>query len=160
MRSQKKSYISSLSAICVVALCLLGCDFNFSVGKPKQPTAEELQEIVRETISDFGKALENDDFDGLIKTTSKGFQQQYTAEQMETAFGKFYERRDVSVPMFEDARSMSAEFTRQSQMNEKDKNYYLEVEGKFSTKPHQLKFNFIYIRESGKWKLTKFQINA
>lgn len=137
-----------------------GCNFKFSVGVPKEPTNEELQKLVKETMADFTEALEKDDFEALRKKTSKSFRQQYTAEQIKNSFGYFYSKKDLSILVFQQTQKISAEFSTPPQMREADKNYFLEAKGRFPIKVQALNFHFEYIREDGKWKLNKFQVKT
>lgn len=151
----KIGFVLSMAIIFAV-----GCNFNFSVGVPKEPTSEELQKLVKASMADFTEAMEKDDFEIVRKKTSKSFQQQYTAEQIKNSFGNFYSKKNLSIPLFQEAQRTSAEFSPQPQMREVDKNYFLETKGKFSVKTQELNFHFEFVREDGKWKLTKFQVKT
>lgn len=138
----------------------VGCNFNFSVGVPKEPTNEELQKIVKATMANFTEAMEKDDFEIVRKKTSKSFQQQYTTEQIKNSFSNFYSKKNLSIPLFQEVQKTSADFFSQPQIREADKNYFLETKGKFPLKTTELNFHFEYVREDGKWKLNKFQVKT
>ncbi len=143
-----------------ILIFCVGCNFNFSVGIPKEPTNEELQKIVKATMADFTEALEKDDFEGLRRKTSKSFQQQYSVEQIQKSFSVFTAKKNLSIPLFQETQRTNAEFSSQPQMREADKNYFLETKGKFPSSRQILNFHFEFIREDGKWKLNKFQVKT
>jgi len=160
MKIERKIHFCGGSILLIMLLLTFGCNFSYSVGIPKEPTSEDLQTLAKKTMTDFTEALEKADFDGLRRKTSKSFQQQYTAEQIKNSFGVFITKKDLSVPLFRATQTIDAEFSTQPQMSEADKLYFLEMKGKFSTQPRNLNFHFEYIREEGKWKLTKFQVKT
>lgn len=147
----------------ILALVLFvgfGCNFNYSVGVPKQPTDEDLQKIVKETLADFTEALEKDDFEGLRRKTSSAFQQKYNAEEIKASFGNFATKKELSIPLFREAEKTQAEFFQKSEMRKIGEHYVLEMKGKFPTDSPDLNFQFEYVREDGKWKLVKFNIKT
>ncbi len=144
----------------MVLLFAVGCNFNFSVGVPKEPTSEELQKLVKATLADFTEALEKDDFEGLRRKTSDAFQQKYKAEEIKSSFGNFATKKDLSIPLFKEAEKTQAEFSQKSEMRKVGENYVIETKGKFPTKSPDLNFHFEYVREDGKWKLVKFNIKT
>ena len=160
MRIETKHHSKAGIFLAVILLISFGCNFNFSVGIPKEPTSEELQKLVKATMADFTEALEKDDFESLRRKTSKSFQQQFSADQIKNSFGVFIAKKHLSIPLFQEAQKTSAEFSPQPQMREADKIYFLETKGKFPNKSQELNFHFEYIREDGKWKLNKFQIKT
>lgn len=148
--------------ITLIAISLFGvsCNFNFSVGVPKEPTSEELQKLVKATMADFTEALEKDDFEGLRRKTSDAFKQKYKAEEIKTSFGNFATKKEVSIPLFREAQKTQAEFSQKPEMRKVGEFYVIETKGKFPTKSPDLNFHFEYVREDGKWKLVKFNIKA
>jgi hypothetical protein len=141
-------------------LITFGCNFNFSVGVPKEPTSEDLQKLVKATIADFTEALEKDDFEGLRRKTSDAFQQKYKAEEIKTSFGNFATKKELSIPLFQEAQKTQAEFVQKPEMRKVGEEYVIETKGKFPTKSPDLNFHFEYVREDGKWKLVKFNIKT
>jgi len=94
----RKHYLNFTIVLSLILLICLGCNFNYSVGIPKEPTSEDLQKLVNATIADFTEALEKDDFEGLRRKTSNAFQQKYKAEEIKTSFGNFATKRQPSFP--------------------------------------------------------------
>ncbi|HMS39442.1 MAG TPA: hypothetical protein PKE69_04395 [Pyrinomonadaceae bacterium] len=146
--------------ISMVLIFAVGCNFNYSVGIPKEPTSEDLQKLVKATMADFTEALEKDDFEGLRRKTSDAFQQKYNAEEIKNSFGNFATKKDLSIPLFKEAEKTQAEFSQKAEMRKVGENYVIETKGKFPTKSPDLNFQFEYVREDGKWKLVKFNIKT
>jgi len=144
----------------IVLLLAVGCNFSYSVGVPKEPTSEELQKLVKATIADFTEAVEKDDFAGLRRKTSSAFQQKYNTEEIKASFGNFATKKELSIPLFQEAERTQAEFSQKPEMRKVGEFYVIETKGKFPTKSPDLNFQFEYVREDGKWKLVKFNIKT
>lgn len=142
------------------SLIWLGCNFDFSVGKPKQPTNQELQKLVKETIADFTASVEKDDFNIIRNRSANAFQKDFSAEKIRESFKVFVERKDFVLPLLHSTQDLPAEFDSQPTIREAKGQYYLDANGKFQTKQYPVKFQFSYMRESGKWKLIRIKINT
>jgi len=160
MRIERKNYLGIGLVLTMILLVGNSCNFSFSVGKPKEPTSEDLQKLVKATLEDFTESLEKDDFEIIRKKASSSFQQQYTAEQIKSSFKIYVDKKNLAVPLFQDAQDSSAEFSMPAKMTEINEKYFLETQGKFSTQNQNVNFHFEYAREDGKWKITKFQIKT
>jgi hypothetical protein len=144
----------------VVAFFSFACNFNYSVGVPKEPTTGDAEKIVKETMNDFADAIKTGDFENLRRKTAASFQQQYTAGEVADALSVFTAQKDVAQRAFLQARNAKPEFTSPPKMLALDKVYYLELKGKSDIGNQSLNFNFEYVREDGKWKLIRFNFKT
>lgn len=160
MRNITKHHLGIGTFLAVILLISFGCNFNFSVGIPKEPTSDELQKIVNATMADFTEALEKNDFEVLRRKTSNAFQQKYNAEEIKASFGNFATKKELSIPLFKQAEKTQADFFQKAEMRKVGEHYFIEAKGKFPTKSTDLVFHFEYVRENGKWKLVKFNIKT
>lgn len=144
----------------IIALAAFGCSFNYSVGVPKNPTTEDAQKLVKETMRDFADAIKTEDFEKLRRRTAAAFQQQYTAQEVSESLSVFTSKKDLAVPAFLEAAKVTPEFAENPQMREVNKIYYLALKGNSNIGNQSLKFDFEYVREDGQWKLIRFNVKA
>lgn len=150
----------NLFLVVVFIFVVLGCNFSFSAGKPAQPKDNELQKLVKETMADFTESIEKDDFSILRNRSSETFQKDFSAEKIRETFKIFIEKKTFVLPLLHSTQNLSAEFDSQPDLRESNKQYYLDANGHFSTKPYSVKFQLSYIREAGKWKIIRIKINT
>ncbi len=159
MRKSKK-HIHIVILLTFILIIGFGCNFNVSVGKPKQPTNEELQKLVKATTADFTDSLEKDDFEIIRKKASTSFQQQFSAEKIKNSSSYFVERKNLAVPLFRATQTIQAELSAPPTMTETNEKYVLQTKGKFPGQAREIDFHFEYLREDGKWKLIKIEIKT
>jgi hypothetical protein len=63
------------------------------------------------------------------------------------------------VPLLREVENIEAVFFPAPAMTERHEKYYLETNGDFLTQDGNIEFKVEYLREDGKWKLSKFRIN-
>lgn len=135
-----------------------GCNFNFSVGKPKEPTNDELQKLIKATMADFAESLEMDDFEILRNNASTIRRQTVSAQKIRGTFIAVVEKKEKAIPIFRETQSLEAEIKTQT-MAKVGKNYVLKTRGTFPTDT-ELTFKLEYFREDGKWKLQTIDIKT
>lgn len=179
--------VSGLFAVCIVALVALGCtcNRNFNLGnlvnstaeeskngsernvrndddrddKREVPSKEEVESLVKETISDFADAVEIGDFSDIYEKSSIDFQNTYTVDEMKEAFKSYTDQRSVVVPILRKVARSDAKF-RSDPLIRKEKGLdILVAEGEFPTKPYKVRFDYEYVMRDGEWKLLKLVIN-
>jgi len=160
MRIETKNYLKAGIFLTVILLTNFGCNFNFSVGKPKQPTNEEVQKLAKETMADFTESLEKDDFEIIRKKASRDFQRQFSAEKIKDSFDYFVERKSIAVPVFQEIQDTQPKFDPTPAMTETGEKYVLQTRGNFFTQDRTVNFHFEYLREDGEWKLIKIEIKV
>ncbi len=178
--------VSGLIALAIVGLIALGCscgkDFNFSnlVGNSNStsnnrnseivssdddtssddvPSDSEVESLVKETTAEFADAVNSGDFSEIHANASSDFQSTYTVEEMTAAFKSYTDKKKIVVPILKKVAASEAEFpTPPTIRTEKGLNI-LVANGKFPTKPYNVRFDYEYVMRSGDWKLLKLVIN-
>ncbi len=178
--------VSGLIALAIVGLIALGCscgkDFNFSnlVGNSNStsnnrnseivssdddtssddvPSDSEVESLVKETTAEFADAVNSGDFSQIHANASSDFQSTYTVEEMTAAFKSYTDKKKIVVPILKKVAASEAEFpTPPTIRTEKGLNI-LVANGKFPTKPYNVRFDYEYVMRSGDWKLLKLVIN-
>ena len=118
------------------------------------PSDEDLQRLMKTTMLDFDKAIQDQDFSEFHKRISKLWQKQITPKKLDETFkpfmlGKF----DLS-----SIRKMDAEITMGPNMKSSRLVTSMEVNGTYPTSPRSTNVRLKYIEENGLWKL--FGINV
>lgn len=147
-----------LAALTILFIIGLGCSGSVSVGKPDMPSAEQQTSLVKQTLRDFKKGVESEDFSALVKSGSKELQAQVPAEKMKTAFQQMIDKKDVIVPILDDAEGQSPQYTGTPSITEQSGNYLLNLAGSFPTDPAKTNFNFQYVWQDSQWKLLKIEV--
>ncbi len=159
MRIPNKKQCSILCALAFVLVAGAGCNFNFSVGVPKEPTGDEVQKLVIATMADFTASLEKDDFEILRKNVSINLRQQASANQFRKAFSFYIENKGAAIPLFRETQSVQPTITTQK-IRKETGTYVLETVGSFAASETEINFQLNYLREDGKWKLLKIDIKT
>jgi len=147
-----------LAALTVLFVIGLGCSGSFSVGKPEMPTTEQQNALVKQTLSEFKKGIESEDFSGLVNSGSKELKSQVPAEKMKTAFQSMIDKKDVIGPILDDAESKSPQFSGTPTITEQSGNYLINLAGSFPSDPAKTNFDFQYVWQDSQWKLLKIEV--
>lgn len=147
-----------IAALTVLFLIGLGCSGSVSVGKPDMPSTDQQNSLVKQTLSDFKKGIESEDFSGLVKNGSKELQTQVPADKMKAAFQQMIDKKDAIVPILDDAESQTPQYTGTPNITEQSGNYLLNLAGAFPTDPAKTNFNFQYVWQDSQWKLLKIEV--
>ncbi len=178
--------VSGLIALAIVGLIALGCscgkDFNFSnlVGNSNStsnnrnseivssdddtssddvPSDSEVESLVKETTAEFADAVNSGDFSEIHANASSDFQSTYTVEEMTAAFKSYTDKKKIVVPILKKVAASEAEFPTPPTIRSEKGLSILVANGKFPTKPYNVRFDYEYVMRSGDWKLLKLVIN-
>jgi hypothetical protein len=183
----KDARISGLIALSIVGLIALGCscgkDFNFSntssntntatnsrntstvssddddASSEDVPTDSLVEGLVKETTAEFAEAVDSGDFKQIHSNASSDFQNSYTVEEMAKAFKSYSDKKSVVLPVLAKVGASDAEFTKPPSIRTEKGLKILVANGKFATKPYNVRFDYEYVMRDGDWKLLKLVIN-
>ncbi len=123
------------------------------------PSDSEVERLVKDTTSEFSEAVESGDFNQIHSNASKDFQDTYTVDEMAEAFKSYSEKKSVVVPILNKVGNSDAEFTKPPSIRTEKGLKILVANGKFPTKPYNVRFDYEYVMRDGDWKLLKLIIN-
>lgn len=178
----KNAVLSGLIALAIVGAIALGCSCNKDfgdIGKTDNsnstssnsasnsstadtggiPGDSTLQSMVKETTADFAKAIDANDFSEIYEKSSTDFKNTYTEEQMGEVFKDFVTKKKLILPSLNKVDSSTAEFSPAPRIRTEQGLEILVLNGKFPTKPVNVKFEYEYVKRAGQWKLLKLIIN-
>lgn len=179
----KNAVFSGLTVLGFVVLIALGCGFgkgfnlsNIMKGgdagdsSPSNsnavdaivetvPPTEVVEGLVKETIEQFKDAVDTGNFEDIHRYASTDFQTTYTAEEMASAFKSYTENKSIVVPLLKKVETLDAEFPSSPSIRTDLGLSILVAQGKFSTEPYGLRFDFEYVMRDGEWKMLKLVIN-
>ena len=177
----KNQLTSGVIALAVVAFIALGCGcgktFDLSnlssntsspsnSGSTKSTTSDDsvpsnsvVENLVKETTSDFSDAVQSGDFSDLYNNASSDFRSTYKLDEMTTAFKTYTDKKSLVVPILKKVPATDAEFTTQPGIRTEKGLKILMASGKFPTKPYSVRFDYEYVMREGEWKLLKLVIN-
>jgi len=175
----KGSIASGLIALFVVAAVALGCtcgkDFDLSnIGKDESnktssgdtktsddsvPSNSVVEGLVKDTTGQFAEAIDAEDFDDLYANASSDFRSTYTLEQTKDAFKSYINKKSLVVPILKKVADSDADFTTQPSIRTEKGIKILMANGKFPTKPYNVRFDYEYVMRGGEWKLLKLVVN-
>lgn len=124
--------------------------------KGEMPEGEELDSLVRKTLLDFNRSLQNEDFTEFHKTISSAWQKQVTPRQMKKAFQQMIDKKtDIGA-----ISEMDPVYTSPTTVDSSNPVSELRVRGKFETRPIDTKFDLTFIPDGRDWKLGRIEIYA
>lgn len=124
--------------------------------KGEVPSDDDLQSLARQTMLDFNKAIQDDDFTEFHKTLAKPFQRQASAEKLAGVFSSFV----TAGVNFSEVSDLDANFSSTPTI-EKSAGYdMLNLKGQYATTPRKTNFDLKYIFEDGAWKLGAINVNT
>ena len=134
-------------------------DSKTSSSSSEIPSNAVVEDLVKETMSDFSEAVDSGDFADIYNKASTDFQDTYTLDEMTKAFKSYTDKKKLVVPILNKVPSLDAEFDHPPGLRSEQKLSILMASGKFSTKPYHVRFDFEYVKRGGEWKLLKLVIN-
>ena len=181
--SGKDNKVSGLIALAVVLSIALGCNCtkgldlgntsssNSSSDNPFSNSSSSsgdsdgdmpgdvlLKALVKETTADFAAAISSGDFTNMYEKSSANFQASYTKDEFQNAFKDFINKKKQVLPILAKGVSSDPEFTSSPRIRTEQGLSILVTEGKYSTKPLPITFNYEYVKRDGSWKLLVFKI--
>lgn len=178
----KDNKLNGLIALAVVLSIALGCNCNrsFDLNNTSSNSSSDnpfsnssstssdtdgdmpddvlLKALVKETTADFSAAVSSGDFTNMYDKASANFQATYTKDEFQNAFKDFIDKKRQVLPILAKAVSSDPEFTSAPRIRTEQGLKILVTEGKYSTKPLPITFNYEYIKRDGRWKLLVFKI--
>jgi len=124
--------------------------------KAEMPSDEELQEMVKKTLKEFDKAVEDEDFTDFYDNLAKEWKKQTSPSDMKTSFQGFIDKK-ISISKI---NSLDATFSPEPAI-EKELGYKtLKLKGRYPTSPNSTKFLLHYIPNSKDWKLSRIEVDT
>jgi hypothetical protein len=175
----KDNLVSGILALLVVASIVLGCTCGkgLDLGNISQsgnssstsnsssddssstngevPSTSTCETMVHDLTSDFARAIDTGDFSELYDQSSTDFQNTYTEDQMKTVFKTFLDKKRLVVPVLEKTSSMTPVFTPSPYVRTEKGLSILVLNGKFTTKPVPMNFEYEFVNRGGQWKMLK-----
>lgn len=184
------SFAGGFAALFIIALVALGCTCNkgfdlsnLSSGssnnstdtptnsKPSTsdepisttdgaPSTSVVEGLVKETLSEFARAVDTKDFSDIYESASTDFKSTYTLDEMSRFFKSYTDKRSVVLPILKKIPATNADFSRDPSVRSEKGLKILMAAGEFKTKPYKVRFDFEYVMRDGEWKLLKLVINV
>ena len=123
------------------------------------PSDAVVESLVKETTSEFSDAVDSGDFTQIHSNASSDFQSTYTVEEMAAAFKSYSEKKAIVVPILNKVAASDPEFTKPPSIRTEKGLKILVANGKFPTKPYNVRFDYEYVMRDDEWKLLKLIIN-
>jgi hypothetical protein len=123
------------------------------------PSDSTMQSLVKDTTSDFAEAIDSNDFSDLYEKASQDFKSTYTEDQMKDVFKEFVQKKRLILPSLNKVPGSTAEFSPSPSIRQEKGLEILVLNGKFPTKPLNVKFEYEYVKRGGEWKLLKLVVN-
>lgn len=176
----KDNRLNGLIALAVVLSIALGCNCNKSVdlGNTSSNSSSDnpfnsstsssdsngvpgdalLNALVKETTADFAAAISAGDFSNMYEKASTDFKSTYSKDQLQDSFKDFIAKKRQVLPILSKAISTDPEFTSAPRIRTEQGLDILVTEGKYTTKPLPVTFNYEYVKRNGSWKLLVLKI--
>lgn len=117
----------------------------------------EMIYLLTETILDFNKAIQAEDFSDFLQfRCSRPFRQQYTSDELISSFYQFVQQKEAVGMVLEQVAEVSPSFSHK--FVKSGGNDVLKIKGSFNTTPNKTYFDNEYLLEDGEWKLIKIEI--
>lgn len=129
--------------------------------KGEIPSDAEMQEISRQVIKDFNKAIQDEDFAEFRLKTAKPFQKEYSAGDMNTSFNGFIQRKSEFGKVFDSITDddMDATFDEGPKIEKEGGYKLLKVKGTYATFP-KTKVEYNFLPEGKDWKLIRIEVKV
>lgn len=116
------------------------------------PFEAEMRPIVSETMRNFDRAIQSENFEDLYSTVSEMWQNQITADELKKTFTKTIAQKNDY--------KLKDEPTISSEPALKDEGNTLEIGGGYqTTKDKKVPFRLKYVKENDEWKLLGINLN-
>jgi hypothetical protein len=137
----------------VVGVRYGGIDLATVDAPPAPPPAAELEALVTDSLLEFNEAVRAADFVRFHGTLANVWKRQTSPQQLRATFQAFIDRQIDIGPIADVKPQLSAP----AAVSEKGT---LAVEGRYPTRPWQVRFGLEYTREGGRWRLTSIAVNV
>jgi hypothetical protein len=176
----KDNAVNGLIALAIIASIALGCNCNKSLDLNNSssssnsssdnpfdnsstsdsglPGEELTKALVNETTADFAYSISEGDFTKMYDKASTDFKSTYTKDQLQSSFKDFIDKKRQVLPILSKATSSEPEFTSPPSLRSEQGLEILVVNGKYSTRPMPVTFNYEYVKRNGSWKLLVLKI--
>lgn len=142
----------------LIGLLILAAGISFFLLKPLNdrqalPSEAQSQKIVSDTTLEFAHAVQAKDLSLFRDQTTQEFQQRFSHEQFNQAFGGYIEQNINLLPVakfkpvFAPAPFLAKDGT-------------LMLKGYFPTRPSEVHFDYSYIWRDGRWKIVGITLNV
>lgn len=122
------------------------------------PSDADVESLVKDSLADFGAAIDAEDFTNYRANTAKSFQQEFSADLLKNTFRVFISKKDATVPSLNNVADKSPSFTDGPRIRTEKGAKILVANGKFPTRPYAVQFETEYESEDGTWKLRKMRV--
>jgi len=133
-------------------------DSSTSDAKPVIPSDEKLQTLVKQTVMDFGDAVQSGDFDDFHKKTAKVWRDTSSPEKMLEAFKVFVDNKE-NFNFKRAIATLDANFSPAPAIEKVSGLDAMIVKGTYATKP-ATNFELKYTMDDGTWKLIGINIKT
>lgn len=117
---------------------------------------DELQDLAKTTMTDFGDAIRQKDFTHFFSTAAKVAQRSSSPAKMKNSFQPFIDEKvDLS-----QIRTLSADFSGAPTYDDGNGYHEMILNGRYETTPLPTKFSLRYTKENGEWKLTGMNVKT
>ena len=122
------------------------------------PSDDEVETLVKATMTDFTMGIEDGSLDGLHSHSSRDFRNVFTVAQMNNQFQTFFDKKDQILPILRTVDSTSANFSPSPSIRTEGAKKILVAYGSFPTRPYTTIFELEYQLENGNWKMQKIRV--
>ena len=132
-----------------LALCLAVSAY---AAGPKIPSEVELKAMTLESLLDFNKSVQAEDFTVLYDSISKVWQDQTSPEKLKGLFKTFVDKEIDISPI----KKVEPVFNKPAEIDSDD---VLVVSGYYPTTPKRVVFRLKYLFEKSDWKLIAIKLD-
>jgi hypothetical protein len=119
----------------------------------KVPGDVELKAMTLETLLDFNKSVQAEDFSSFYDTISKLWQEQTSPDKLKALFKDFIDKEVDISPI----KKVEPVFNKPAEI---DSDGVLLVSGYYPTTPKRVVFQLKYLTEKSEWKLVGIKIDV
>ncbi len=156
----RNNYLLIYIFLTICVFVSISCEYDFSVLTPKQPSNEEIDKLLKATISDLKESIEEDDFEIIRRNSSEIFKDQVSVSQLKESFHNLVEKKISTVSTLNEISGLDPHFLPNPEIKEENGKYILQTQGFFKTKTSRVNFSLNYLRENGSWKLIKIEVKT
>ena len=151
--NKKKATLGLLIGLLVLvagALTLLSTPLN---DRLVLPTEAESRKIALDTTLEFARAVQAKDLSLFRSQTADEFRRQFSQEQFNRAFGDHIEQNINLFPV----TKLKPVFSPSPFLT---KDGTLVLKGHFPTRPSEVRFDYSYVWQNGRWKINGITLNV
>jgi hypothetical protein len=122
------------------------------------PSDATLKALVKSETAAFANAIQTEDFSAIYNDASDDFKNTYSESEFKDYFKDFITKKRQVVPILTKAVSADPEFAPKPSTRTEAGNTILVLNGKYSTKPVPVTFDYEFIKRGGQWKMLVLKI--